>query len=309
MTAGAVGPLSRTRATVTYFVYRASAALLRALPAPVSRTVARLAALGAWAARPSRRMVVAANLAPVLGRAPADREVRRAVRRSFLNYGVYWSDAGRVRASDPPRHPERFVIHGEETFLKAAAVGKGMILVLPHVGCWEAGAAWTASVGYPLTTVAEVLEPPELFAWFVEKRKQLELTVLPVAATTVSRLLAELSKGGVIALLADRDVVGDGVPVEFFGQRAKIPGGPALLALRSGAPIHPCAIYDDRGGRYTAEVLAPLETKRSGSLRADVAAVSQEIATAFEDLIRRAPEQWHVFQPLWVEPETTRGKQ
>jgi len=176
-----------------------------------------------------------------------------------------------------------------------------VILVLPHVGCWEAGAAWTASVGYPLTTVAEVLEPPELFAWFVEMRRRVEITVLPVSASAAGALLGELARGGVVALLADRDVVGDGVPVEFFGERARIPGGPALLALRSGAPILPCAIYDDHAGRYTAEVREALPTERSGRFRDDVAAVSQEIANAFEDLIRAAPDQWHVFQPLWAE--------
>ena len=87
--------------------------------------------------------------------------------------------------------------------------------------------------------------------------------------------------------------------VEFFGQKTRIPGGPALLALRSGAPLVPSAIYVRAGGSYDLRLRPPIDTARRGRLREDVERVSQDIVNAFEDLIRKAPEQWHVFQPLW----------
>jgi phosphatidylinositol dimannoside acyltransferase len=298
--------LGRARGLITYGVYRASAYVLRTLPGSVSRLLAATIGLFAWAAGPSRRRIVAENLAPVLGVHSDDRRLSAIVRRAYADYGVYWSDAAHVSTGDVHRHPERFELIGTEIWDGFVARRSGAIIVLPHLGCWEAGAAWTAAMGYPLTTVAEVLEPPELYAWFARMRRRVDLTVLPVGTETVSQLLATLSQGTVVALLADRDVTGDGVPVEFFGQKTRIPGGPALLALRSGVPLLPCAIYVCSGGRYRLDLRGPIDATRVGRLRHDVERVSQEIANAFEDLIRKAPEQWHVFQPLWGADRTDR---
>jgi phosphatidylinositol dimannoside acyltransferase len=292
-------PIGRARALITYLVYRASASALRLLPGSVSRLVASTVGLVAWAAGPSRRRIVAANFAPVLGVDADDRRLKPIVRRAYIDYGVYWSDAARLQTADVHRHPNRFVLTGQQVWDDFVKNQSGGILVLPHLGCWEAGAAWTSAMGYPLTSVAEVLEPPELFSWFARMRQRVDISVLPVGSETVSQLLATLAQGTVIALLADRDVTGDGVPVEFFGQKTRIPGGPALLALRSGVPLLPAAIYARSGGRFGLELLAPIDATRRGRLREDVERVSQEIANAFEHFIRKAPEQWHVFQPLW----------
>src|SRR5262249_46389177 len=101
---------------------------------------------------------------------------------------------------------------------------------------------------------------------------------------------------------SDRDLTGDGVEVDFFGERTTLPGGPALLALRSGAPILPLATYFDPGLDHHATVQPPLDTTRRGapySLRDDVARITQDLAHECEDLIGRAPQQWHLLQPNW----------
>jgi phosphatidylinositol dimannoside acyltransferase len=299
LTAEPVTSLGRARAAITYGVYRASASVLRNLPGPLSRALAAATGLIAWAAGPSRRRIVAENLAPVLGVRADDVRLAAVVRRAYADYGVYWSDAARLTTGDVHRHPKRFVFSGMKVWDDFVKQQTGGILVLPHLGCWEAGAAWTSAMGYPLTSVAEVLEPPELFEWFARMRQRVDITVLPVGTETVTQLLATLAQGTVIALLADRDVTGDGVVVEFFGHKTRIPGGPALLALRSGVPLMPAAIYVHSRGCFDIELLAPLDTTRRGRLREDVERVSQDIAWAFERFIRKAPEQWHVFQPLW----------
>jgi KDO2-lipid IV(A) lauroyltransferase len=102
-----------------------------------------------------------------------------------------------------------------------------------------------------------------------------------------------------VGLLADRDLAGNGVEVEFFGERTTLPAGPALLALRSGAPLMPCAIYQRRHGLYHAVLQPPLDSTRSGRMRQDVHRLTQDMAHALEELIRLAPEQWHLFQPNW----------
>ena len=156
-----------------------------------------------------------------------------------------------------------------------------------------------AQQGYPMTTVGELLEPPELFAWFTSQRAALGLTVLPPGPDTTVRLLDALRAGRVVGLLADRDLAGNGVEVELFGEKTTLPAGPALLALRSGAPLMTCAIFQRPGGRYHAVIRPPLDSTRSGRLREDLQRLTEEMASSLEGIIRMAPEQWHMFQPNW----------
>jgi KDO2-lipid IV(A) lauroyltransferase len=89
------------------------------------------------------------------------------------------------------------------------------------------------------------------------------------------------------------------VDVEFFGEVTKLPGGPAVLAIRTGAPLFPSIVYQDRGGKGHGVIRPPLEFERTGNLRTDVATITRMLAAEFEMLIRKAPEQWHMFQPNW----------
>ena len=145
---------------------------------------------------------------------------------------------------------------------------------------------------------AETLEPPELFEWFLELRRAVGLQVIPLGPRAGSEVAAALAAGRITCLLADRDISGSGIEVEFFGERTRLPGGPALMALRSGAPLLPTAVYFERD-RCHAVVDPPLDTSRQGTIRSDVARVTQELARSMERQIRRAPEQWHLLQPNW----------
>jgi KDO2-lipid IV(A) lauroyltransferase len=173
-------------------------------------------------------------------------------------------------------------------------------MALPHVGSWEWGGAWLDDIGFHMTAVAEILEPKELFDWFIDQRSAMGLTIVPLdahASTIVSKTLRE---GGLVGLLCDRDLVGNGVEVEFFGERTTLPAGPATLALRTGATLITTVVYEGPHRQHHAVISAPIDTSRSsGSLRKDVGRITQEIAHHFEEYIRRAPEQWHIFQPNW----------
>ncbi len=151
-----------------------------------------------------------------------------------------------------------------------------------------------------MTSVAERIEPPELFEFFVEQRAAMGLTILPLDGSSGGAVMSALRDGKLVGLLCDRDVAGNGIEVEFFGETTTMPAGPATLALRTGARLVTGAVYSGPGRDHRAIVEPPLDTTRQGSLRKDVARLTQEIATRFEGLIRRAPEQWHVFQPLWL---------
>ncbi len=288
-----------------YLLYRVGDAVLRALPSPLALA---LGALGGWVASfasAERREIVGDNLRHVVGSGLQRRELRRLVRRSYAAYGRYWADGARLGAPGTRGFDRRWQLEHGEVYFDALAEDKGVILVLPHLGAWEAGGAWSASIGHPLTTVAEPLEPPELFQWFVERRRQLGINVLPSRTSALAELSAVLRAGGVVALLADRDVTGDGIEVDLCGAKTRLPAGPALLALRTGAALLPCAVYLEPHGRHRAVIRPPIAAERSGRLRADAQRVTQLLADELGALIAARPEQWHVFRPNW--PSDQRG--
>jgi len=279
--------------------YRGLARVLQIMPRRVAAAVASAAGLSIAALWRGKRPLVRANLRRVLGPGASDRAVEKLVAKAFVSYANYWVESARVVALRSDQIESTFTIEGFERFRLEMARGRGVVIVLPHVGSWEYGGRWLAQQGYPMTTVGELLEPPELFEWFTSQRGALGLTVMPPGPGTTVRLLDTLRAGRVVGLLADRDLAGNGVTVEFFGEKTTLPAGPALFALRSGAPLMTCAIYQRPGGRYHAILQPPLDSTRTGPMRLDVQRLTEDMARALEDLIRISPEQWHLFQPNW----------
>jgi phosphatidylinositol dimannoside acyltransferase len=147
--------------------------------------------------------------------------------------------------------------------------------------------------------VVEPVEPPELFEWFAGARRAMGMEVVPLGPEAGGAILRALRDSRVVCLLCDRDLTGDGIDVEFFGERTTLPAGPATLALRTGAPLLPAAVYFRPHRGHHGVVQLPVPAERQGRLRDDVARVTQELARRFEQLIRAAPEQWHLLQPNW----------
>jgi KDO2-lipid IV(A) lauroyltransferase len=173
------------------------------------------------------------------------------------------------------------------------------VLALPHLGNWDLAGAWLARRVPAVTVVAELLDPPELYDWFVDTRRQLGMHVIPLTTSAGTEVLRALRANHVVCLLCDRDLTGDGVEVEFLGERTTLPAGPAALALRSGAALIPVGCYFRPDGRSVGRILEPIPTERVGRIRDDVARVTQQVADRFGDLIRAAPEHWHLMQPNW----------
>ena len=285
---------------VSYLTYRALGETLARTPKPLGDTAARMVATGMGTMPSGAGRMYGRHLRRVLGRDLTGLELRSWTRRAFRSYARYWLEGARLGSLD--RHvieSQMSVESGWEEFTAAMASGSGVVLALPHVGSWEWGGAWLALRGHPMTAIAEPLEPPELYDYFVSQRERMGLTIYPLGPEAGPALLRTLRAGGLVGLLCDRDIVGNGVEVEFFGERTTLPGGPATMALRTGAALIPAAVYSGPGSHHTGVLLPAVDTSRTKSLRADVARVTQDVAHALEQLIRRAPEQWHLFQPNW----------
>jgi len=201
-----------------------------------------------------------ANLAHVLGDAEIDdATLERFVDRGFESYGQYWAEGAKLPGIAPAKVFERFRIgEGLEHLYDAKARGRGTIIALPHVGSWEWGGSYLNSLGLGMTAVAEDLEPPELFAWFKAKRESIGIRIEPLDGHAGTVLLQTLKDGGVVGLLCDRDIQGNGIEVEFFGERVRLPPGPATLALRTGATLVAAACYSGPGRDHFAVITPPI---------------------------------------------------
>ena len=284
----------------TYWLYRAGFAIGRGLPLPVASALADGVAR-VLAGRDSRqRDLVAGHLARVCGHELTAAERDDLVRAAYTSYAHYWLDSTRATGASRPELEARMSCTGFGYIEAAAAAGRGVILALPHLGSWDFGGAWIATTGYPLTVVAEMVRPARLFEWFAAMRRAMDIDVVPLGPGAAAGVGRALRDGRVVALVSDRDIGGSGVEVEFFGEVTRLPAGPATMAIRTGAALLPSAVYVHPRGRFHAAIGPPLAVERSGrGLRDDVTTLTQALAREMEDLIRAAPEQWHMFQPNW----------
>jgi KDO2-lipid IV(A) lauroyltransferase len=265
----------------------------------VANALATVGSRAAMTAAPGRRAQVERNLRRVYGPSFRDAELRKAVAATFASYGRYWVESFRLPGTPPSVLAERMTCDGLENLDDAMEAGTGAILAMPHLGGWEWAGFWVSSVlEYRLSVVVEPLEPVELFDWFVDLRQSFGMNVIALGPHAAGDVARALKDNHVVALLCDRDLGGNGIEVDFFGERTTLPAGPATLALRSGAPLLPTAAYFD-GPNHRGLVGAPMDATRSGRLRDDVARVTQDLAGELEFLIRKAPEQWHLMQANW----------
>ena len=287
--------MAGVRGQLTTYAYMGAARAAQLVPSALVPGLSRVAGrIGGLPQRGNRRMS-ARHQRRVTGRTDG-----AAVDEVFVWYGRYWLEIFRLPID--VRHGAvvpNFTIEGYEYVTDGLARGKGVILALPPLGGWEWAAAWMAAQGHYMLAVVEPLQPPELLDWFARQREAIGLEVVPIGPDVSRIVLRALRDNRIVCLLSDRDLTGDGVEVEFFGERTTLPAGPATLALRTGAALLPVAVYFERGRGHRGVVHAPISTARQGGLRDDIARITQCLAHEFETLIRVAPAQWHLLQPNW----------
>lgn len=242
------------------------------------------------------------------------------VRAGLRSYMRYWCEAFRL----PARSPEAVVAGvravGDEPVRAVLDSGRPVVCFLGHLGNWDSAAVWAARRLAPVLTVAERLEPEELYREFLAFREGLGMTILPLTGEgdVFGRLVRHARRGApggrgvVVPLLADRDLTHTGVVVDFFGRPARMAAGPAALALALDAPLHPVSMHYERlrhgpGGHRlvitfhpAVQVPARTDAGRDGS-RARVAAMTQSCADALAGAIAEHTADWHMMQRVFVE--------
>ncbi|UPT21324.1 phosphatidylinositol mannoside acyltransferase [Thermobifida alba] len=276
--------------------------LVRHLPERTGQWAFTRIADHAWRRRLGGVRQLEANLRRLLGPDATPAELRALSRASMRSYLRYWYELFRLPSMDRDELLDRTRSSGIEALEAHLEAGRGVVAALPHMGNWDHAGAWIALRGTPLTTVAERLRPESLFRRFTAVREQLGMEVLPLsggAGHTVGTLARRLRAGGLVCLLADRDLTAQGVEVTLFGERARMPAGPAALALATGAALMPVSLWFDGphwGIRVHEEIAPPSQGDRAARIRA----MTQELACVFEQEIAAHPEDWHMMQPVFT---------
>ncbi len=294
------GGRKRFADAATVGTYRLGALAAKLMPGPVAAAAASSLGFGASLSSPAKRAMIERHLQRVNPKLRGA-SLRVAAQQAFDSYAHYYMESFRLPSLSARSVARNFSVDGFAHVTDALELGNGCIFALPHLGGWEWAGRWMADQGHRMTVVVEALDPPELFEWFADLRKELGMVVVPTGPGAAAAVSSALKRNEIVCLLCDRDLERNGVDVEFFGERTTLPAGPAMLGLRTGATVLPVGCYFTTAyNGHEAVVRPPLAMVRSGEgLRADVARITQTLAYELEFLIRRAPEQWHLFQPNW----------
>lgn len=216
--------------------------------------------------------------------------------RSYLRY---WCDAFRLPSWNHDRLTSTVTVDGEEKFRKLVAEGKGVVVALPHSGNWDHAGAYFSATGIPIISVAEQLKPERIFQAFLRYRERIGMRIYSAAENVLPALHRHLSQGEVVALVADRDLSRSGIEVQFFNGKAKMPSGPALLALRNNSYLLVAHVSYTKKGIHI-EFSDPLKTNLSSESE-QIADLIQQSANLFAQGISKYPEDWHMLQRIWID--------
>ncbi|MCA1669648.1 MAG: lysophospholipid acyltransferase family protein [Thermomicrobia bacterium] len=295
--------------TVLYRFYRFSEWLASWLPRRVAYATARATGVAMFICYRKLRRTLVTNQRRLLP-GKSRRQVAHSARRAAIAVAKNYYDLFRL----PSMSREQLLAYidgrGIDNLAHAYARGKGVIIVAPHLGSYNLVPSWVSALGYPTVAVVEHIRDPRLHDYFFRLRANQGVQLLTTSPEDVRSILRALRDGKVILMLADRNVGTSSDAVTFFGERAMLPAGPALIARRTGAALLPAYSYRVGNTKSVAIGLPMIRLPEiAGTVEQQRAADTQAVATLLEKMILEAPDQWAILQPVWpraevrVEPE------
>ncbi|WP_460604291.1 phosphatidylinositol mannoside acyltransferase [Jatrophihabitans fulvus] len=292
--------------------YAAGWSMIKSMPQGMSSRAFRAAADAATVRNGRGTRQLRKNLRRVVGPGMSELRMDALVGDALRSYARYWRETFTLESMDH----EAVLASLEATMTgmhrvdESLAEGRGVILALTHSGNWDASGMWLARRYGSFTTVAERLKPESLFDRFVAYRESLGMEVIPLTGgerPPTQVLTQRLRENRIVCLVADRDLSSSGVEVSFFGEAARMPAGPALLAATTGAALHAvhCQFEGDDGWSHHVGPRLELTGTR---LRDQVTSATQLLADRFAGYIAAKPEDWHMLQKLWLADLTPRPR-
>ena len=289
------------------------------LPESVARALFNFGADTAWRRQGGGVRVLEGNLLRIFRTDPAyspgvqpdgtyvdeGKELRTLSREVMRSYARYYLETFRMQVIGVERIADGMHVNTDQADLTLEYMknGRGVIFALPHMGDFEQAGLWINHYGAgSFTTVAERLEPEAVFQKWLDFRQGLGMEVLPTTGGPhpFGVMAQRLRAGKLVCLVADRDLSDTGVEVDFFGEKALLPAGPASLAIQTGAALMPVSCWFEGGDEWGAHIYDEIPVPADGTRKEKAAAMTQAMAAVFEDAIREHPEDWHMLQKVFV---------
>ena len=284
---------------ISYWAYSFAWKVTRTMPAKSAYKVFEKIADALYRRNPKPVQRLRSNYARVRPELNSN-ELEELVRDGMRSYLRYWCDTFRLPSWSTEATMKNVLVENEELLRRPLEEGRGVIVSLPHAGNWDHAGAYFCASGAPLVTVAEHLKPEKLFRKFLAYRHSIGMEVLDANARSLATLSQRLRANRLIALVADRDLSRTGVEVDFLGGPSRMPVGPALLSLQTGAPLITAFVkYEENGIRiiFEGEIAVPA----TGTQQEKIAVMTQECANRFARLIKAHTEDWHMLQRIWID--------
>lgn len=273
------------------------------LPESWAQSAFRFGADLAWRRQGPGVRVLEGNLRRVIGGEASGGQLRALSREAMRSYARYWLEAFRLPVMPVDRLVGGMRDTGHvETAFEYLAAGRGVVFALPHMGNYDLACAWIVAKGAgSLTAVVERVKPESVYDRFVAFREGLGMEVLPASGGTqrFGILAQRLQAGKIVGLICDRDVTGGGMEVEFFGEKARMMGGPAALAVQTGAALMPAILWFE-GDHWGVHIHEEIQVPAEGDRKQKTAAMTQQVARLFEAGIKAHPQDWHMLQRVFV---------
>lgn len=279
---------------ISYYLYKFAFFLSNKLPLKMAYSVAAFLTLLKYYVSPRDRRAVCSNLKKINPQA-TKREIRRMARSVFMNFGLYLVEFFRMKKDEMAEIDKKVTILGLEHIDRALAGGKGVIVLSAHVGNWELGGVLMSQKGYPVIGVALPHKHRKVNDLFNKQRETLGMVVVPSLGVAIRKIYQALRENKIVALVGDRDFANSGLRLPFLGDHKVIPRGPAVLALRTGAPIIAGFVVRQPDNTFVLEFRPPLDADGSEDN------LIRRYASMIEDLIRKHPDQWLMFRELGKE--------
>jgi lauroyl/myristoyl acyltransferase len=280
-----------------YLSYRLAAFLSRNLPGRFAYWVGLRFADLFYLRQRAERTAIMRNLERIFAfrdTVPAEMTLRGTARKTYQNFGKYLVDFFRFSELSLAELRRLVSLEHRSYLEEAVALGRGVIILSAHIGNWELGGAVVAALGHRVNVVVMPERMQRLERLLRSQRESRGVTVLPVGSSAFG-ILKCLKRGEIVAILGDRDLTGRAAPMDFFGKPAHIPAGPALLSVRSGAPVLPAFLLRQEDDTFLFRIHPPLFPEREKTPEN----LQRKICAVMEQEIGERPHQWFVFEEFW----------
>lgn len=281
-----------------YVLYRMGFSLAKILPLRTGYAIAEIIARAYFIFAKKDREALKENLRVILGEEASEMVLDEHVMEVFRNFAKYLVDFFRF-----PKFTEKYIsrnidIEGREHLDGCLSEGKGMIALSLHLGNWELGGAVVAGLEYPISAIVLEHKSKKIDDFFVRQRAINGMRSIPIGMQ-IKECFRALGRNEVIAIAGDKDYTSNGILVDFFGKKAVMPKGPAVIALRTGAPIVFCALIRKKNDTFKLCIEPPIKYEALGDPEKDLRTLMGKYLDIFEKHIRENPDQWYAFRKIW----------